>query len=53
MKKFSSLDRIDRKKVNFTHLNHTNNVLRVDSDEQKEVIQEGYQIATDGMIITI
>ena len=53
IQQFSSLDVIDRKKVNFTHLNHTNNVLRCDSEERKEVIQQGFQIASDGMIISI
>jgi len=50
---FSALDKMDRKKVNFTHLNHTNNVLREGSKERKDVIQQGFQIAYDGMAITI
>ena len=50
---FSALDKMDRKKVNFTHLNHTNNVLREGSKERKDVIKQGFQIAYDGMAITI
>ncbi len=50
---FSALDKMDRKKVNFTHLNHTNNVLREGSEARKDVIQQGFQIAYDGMVISI
>ena len=53
MKQFSTLDIIDRKKVYFTHLNHTNNVLRDDSKECADVMSKGYQIASDGMIFSI
>ena len=49
IKQFSSLDAMDRKKVNFTHLNHTNNVLRRNSKELNKVIEQGFQVATDGM----
>ena len=50
---FSALDKTDRKKVNFTHLNHTNNLLREGSEARKDVIQQGFQIAYDGMVISI
>ena len=53
MKQFSTLDKMDRKKVNFTHMNHTNNVLREGSEARKDVIQQGFQIAYDGMVISI
>jgi pyrroloquinoline quinone biosynthesis protein B len=53
IKQFSSLDTIDRIKVNFTHLNHTNNVLRWNSEERNEVLKQGFQIATDGENISI
>ena len=53
IKQLSSLDDIDKNKVNFTHLNHTNNVLRIDSDERKELIDQGFKIASDGMLISI
>ena len=43
----------NRKKVNFIHLNHTNNVLREGSEARKDVIQQGFQIAYDGMVISI
>jgi len=50
---FSALDKMDRKKVNFTHLNHTNNVLREGNEARKDVIRQGFQIAYDGMEISI
>jgi len=53
IKQFSSLDAMDRKKVNFTHLNHTNNVLRRNSKELNKVIEQGFQVATDGMSFSI
>ena len=53
MKQFSPLDTIDRKKVNFTHLNHTNNVLRQNSEERNELIKKGFQVAFDGMNFSI
>ena len=53
MKRFSVLDKIDRKKVYFTHLNHTNNVLRPESTERSDVIKNGFQIAQESMAFTI
>ena len=53
MKRFSVLDKIDRKKVYFTHLNHTNNVLRPESMEKSDVIKKGFQIAQESMAFTI
>ena len=53
MEQFSTLDKIDRKKVYFTHLNHTNNVLQDGSEERADVMRKGYQIASDGMIFSI
>ena len=50
IKRFSPLVEIDRKKVNFTHLNHTNKVLRQNSKERNEITSLGFQIASDGMI---
>jgi pyrroloquinoline quinone biosynthesis protein B len=53
MKKFSSLDSIDREKVNFTHLNHTNNALIRDSVERNEVLKQGFKIASEGTSFSI
>jgi len=49
LKRFSALDEIDRKKVNFTHLNHTNKVLRRKSKERNNLLAQGFQVASDGM----
>ena len=49
IKRFSTLDEIDRKKVYFTHLNHTNKVLRQNSEERNELIAQGFKVASDGM----
>ena len=50
---FSALDKMDRRKVNFTHLNHTKSILREGGEARKDVIQQGFRIAYDGMVISI
>lgn len=51
--KFKSLDKENRKKIFFTHLNHTNNLLRSDSKEFNEVLNRGYNIARTGQCINL
>jgi len=46
---FKDLKNQDKEKIHFIHLNHTNNVLRNGSKEQKTVIENGYKIAAEGM----
>lgn len=53
LNKFSLLDEIDRKKVYFTHLNHTNPVIKKSSLERSRVYEQGSHIAEDGMIFTL
>ena len=53
MNLFSTLEKMQRRKVYFTHLNHTNNVLRIGSDERNNVLDQGYKIAEEGMIFEI
>ena len=53
IKRFSVLDEKNRKKIYFTHMNHTNNVLRYNSQERSNIIKSGYQIAQDGMKFSI
>ena len=53
LNKFSLLDEIDRKKVYFTHLNHTNPVIKKSSLERSEVCDYSCHIAEDGMIFTL
>ena len=50
LKKFSLLELVDRKKVYFTHLNHTNPVIQSSSLERLEILNKGYNLAEDGMI---
>ena len=44
IKTFKSLSNDNKSKIFFTHLNHTNNLLRKDSDEYKTVIEKKYNI---------
>ena len=53
LQKFSLLDEVDRKKVYFTHLNHTNPAIRNSSLERSEIVQQGFHIADDGMVFRI
>ena len=50
LQKFSLLEEVDRKKVYFTHLNHTNPAIRNSSPESLELLQNGCHIADDGMM---
>ena len=43
----------DRSKVYFTHLNHTNNALRSESNEYKSITENGFKIATEGIKIIL
>ena len=52
-KKFKFLDKNERKKIFFTHLNHTNNLLRQDSKEFNEVLMNGYNIAKTNQSIDL
>ena len=46
---FNNLENIDKAKVYFIHLNHTNPVLNKNSEEYKRVILSGFNVAEPGM----
>jgi len=50
---FKNLSNNNKKKIFFTHLNHTNPLLITDSKEQLEVLKNGYNVATDHLIIEL
>jgi pyrroloquinoline quinone biosynthesis protein B len=50
---FESLDAVDRKKIYFIHFNHTNPLLNPESDESKNVLNLGFQIAREGMVFKL
>ena len=43
----SDLNKEIKRKVHFIHFNHTNNVLREDSDEYNEVISNGFSLSKE------
>lgn len=53
MKKFDSLEREERSKVIFIHMNHTNPLLNPDSEATKKVLRKGYRIARFHDIFTL
>ena len=46
---FNNLENIDKAKVYFIHLNHTNPVLNKNSEEYKRVVLSGFNVAELGM----
>ena len=49
MKLFEDFSTEERNKVWFIHFNHTNPLLRLDSDESKSVRSKGFNIASEGI----
>jgi pyrroloquinoline quinone biosynthesis protein B len=48
MQRFAALSAAEKAKINFIHFNHTNRLLVTDSEETKEVIRQGFQVADFG-----
>ena len=53
LNKFSLLEKIDRDKVYFTHLNHSNPVIQISSLERSRIYDQGSHIAEDGMLFAL
>ncbi len=50
---FDQASKIEKGKIYFIHLNHTNPLLKPTSPERKRVQQKGFHIATQGQIIQL
>lgn len=53
IKRFSSLDRSDRAKIRFIHLNHTNPALKKDSTARHQIESAGMQVAEQFEIVEL
>ena len=53
MNKFSSLPDSIKSKIVFIHFNHTNPLLKNNSQEKKEVKAKGFGVAEEGMVISL
>ena len=53
MELFKNLSNKEKNKIFFTHLNHTNPLLIKNSVQQKEVIDKGFNIAQEKMILKL
>ena len=53
MELFKNLSKQDKKKVYFIHFNHTNPLLIEESNAQKTVLNNGFNIAKQGLIIDL
>jgi pyrroloquinoline quinone biosynthesis protein B len=53
MELFKILSEVDKAKVQFIHLNHTNPLLDMKSPEYHQVVRQGYQIARFGQRISL
>ena len=51
MELFSNLSETDKQKVHFIHFNHTNPLLIENSTAQKEVLENGFNLAKEGQSI--
>lgn len=52
MKLFEKLSEADKAKVHFIHFNHTNPLIFKESPEYSQVLERGFNIASDGQLIT-
>lgn len=53
MELFKSLSVAEKAKIHFIHFNHSNPVLREDSDPHKQVIKEGFNIAKEMQVLEL
>lgn len=53
LQKFSALSSKDKSKVVFIHFNHTNPLLKKESDEKGKMRKEGFAVAEEGMVIEL
>lgn len=53
MRLFAGLDTVEKRKIWFIHFNHTNPLIRENSDESKEVRANGFNLARQGSILTL
>ena len=51
--RFEPLETKEKKKIYFIHFNHTNPLLKENSQESKEVRAKGYHIARSGLEISL
>ena len=53
MELFKNLDNNNKNKIYFTHLNHTNKLLQIDSSEYKKTLSKHFNILNDKMVFNI
>ena len=53
MELFKNLDNNNKNKIYFTHLNHTNKLLQIDSFEYKKTLSKHFNILNDKMVFNI
>lgn len=50
---FDGLSENDKSKIHFIHFNHTNPLLNLESEAYQTVVQKGYKVANEGMILEL
>jgi len=53
LQQFESLEAADKRKISFIHLNHTNPLLNVDSEEYQEFSTLPFQVAKENQIVPL
>jgi len=53
IQRFSSLSATERSKIMFIHFNHTNPLLKNESEEKNKLKREGFSVAEQGVVIEL
>ncbi|BDS10449.1 MBL fold metallo-hydrolase [Aureispira anguillae] len=53
MRLFEDLPASEKAKIHFIHFNHTNPILQKNSNAKQEVLEKGYKIAEEGLIVDL
>ncbi len=53
LQKFSAISSPEKSKIVFIHFNHTNPLLKKESEEKKKVKTEGFNVAEEGMVVEL
>lgn len=53
VERLKDLSKKDKEKVIFIHFNHTNPLIKKDSAERKKIINKGFRVADEGLILSM
>jgi len=53
MERFAILPEVERAKIRFIHLNHTNPAIRSGSEQEREIVRRGFGVAREGEVFEL